>query len=154
MTDQHERQTCTGILAVTKGGCQLFWQSSSGPESMLSVLVKPVVHHQCWAVADQYERQTCTGIIEVKQGCCQLFLQSSSGPESISVLVKPAVHQCWAMTDQYERQTCTGILAVTKGGCQLFGRAAVGQKACLVFWSKLLCISVGQLQTSMKGKLA
>ncbi len=64
IADLHERQTCIGVTVVTCRCCQLFLQSSSGPESMLSVLVKPAVH-QCWAIGDLCERQTCIGVTVV-----------------------------------------------------------------------------------------
>ncbi len=122
---------------------------------MFGVLGKPAVHH-CWAVADMSERQACIGVTVVTQGFCQLFLQSSSEPESMfPVLGKSAVHQCWAVADMSERQACIGATVVTTGCCQLFLQSSSEPlKACLLSWANLMCTSVGQLQTCMKGKFA
>ena len=38
------------------------------------------------------------------------------------------------------------------GAVRWFCRAVLNQKACIMSWANLLCISVGQLQTCMKGK--
>ena len=62
------------------------------------------------------------------------------------VLGQPDVHQCWAITDMYERKICIVVTVMTHCFCQLICRPAQSQRACLVSWANLLCISVGQLQ--------
>ena len=120
---------------------------------MLGVLFKPAVH-RCSAIADLYERQICIGVTAVKHACYQLFLQSVTEPESmLGVLFKPAVHRCSAIADLYERQTCKGVTAVTHACYQLFLQSVTESESMLGVCSNLLCISVQQLQTCMKGKL-
>ncbi len=60
-------------------------------------------------------------------------------------------NQCWPFADLYERQTCIGVIVMTQACC--FAEQQWARKHVSVL-ANLLCISVGQMQTCMKGKLA